>query len=105
MYSRSICELRACVEASALDSAVKNDLSLILDKEERLVRLNTEMLGERIREARLKKGYQTCGEFAKVIARDESTVRRWENGTIKPDLDMLVILCHFLSVTPNDLLS
>ena len=61
--------------------------------------------GDRLRAIRVRNGYPTCGDLAKAIGVNRATVGKWETGSRQPDLDMLVILCHFLNVTPNDLLS
>lgn len=99
-YSKE--ELSRFVNASNIDENAKEALSALIADEMKTP--DSSEFGSRLRVIRVQKGYPTCGDLAKAIGVNRATVGKWENGTRQPDLDMLVILCHFLNVSPNDLL-
>lgn len=43
-------------------------------------------------------------ELSKEVAASESTIQKYEEGTVMPDVVTLVRICRSLNVTPNDLL-
>lgn len=60
-------------------------------------------IGSRIAKYRkLKKLSQR--EFAKLIGVSNSRVSNWEQGTHRPDVDLLAGICKVLEVSPSDLL-
>lgn len=61
------------------------------------------MLGSRLREARKNKGL-TQAELAKLLGKTPSVITNWENGTNRPDADLIGDICSILSITPNWLL-
>ena len=58
------------------------------------------MFGEKMREARLLKGYRQ-NEFANQISVSNTTVNNWERNISKPDLEMLARICKLLDVSPS----
>lgn len=43
-------------------------------------------------------------ELSKEVAASEFTIKKYEDGTVLPDVVTLVRICRALNVTPNDLL-
>jgi transcriptional regulator with XRE-family HTH domain len=60
--------------------------------------------GERLRDARLKKGLKQSDIAVKLDCAPTS-LTNWERGKIQPPLDVLSRLCDVLEVSPLDLLS
>lgn len=46
----------------------------------------------------------SVGELSREVAASESTIQKYEEGTVMPDVVTLVRICKALNVTPNDLL-
>lgn len=61
-------------------------------------------LGDRIREARKKKGY-TQRQLADLIQAKHNSISNWENNQNKPGPDTIELLCGILNVSPTWLLS
>jgi len=59
---------------------------------------------DRLRDARVAKGYKSAAKFAHAIGREEHTYRHYERGESEPDYETLERICHLLEITPNDLL-
>lgn len=57
-------------------------------------------IGIKIRQARKAKGMKQA-DLAKLIGISNTTISGWENGTSRPDVDMLEKLCGALDVSPN----
>lgn len=61
-------------------------------------------LGDRIKAARIKKGYNSINEFSAATKIAVSTIKDWENEISFPSCDRLVMLCNMLSVSADHLL-
>lgn len=59
-------------------------------------------MGERLKKLRKARNI-SVKELANSIDRLESTVYRYERGSIKPDLDSLIAICNTLNISLNDL--
>lgn len=59
--------------------------------------------GERLRFVRLKKGV-TQTELAEVLGFGPSAISNYETGANEPGFGDLIRICHYLDVTPNQLL-
>lgn len=44
-------------------------------------------------------------QFAKDLGIKQNTVSQWASGKREPNFDMLMRICYYLDVTPNDILS
>lgn len=99
MENISIAQLCTQVSNSNIEKRYKDKLLNMLERTP-----DSNDFGNRLRELRIQKGFHTCGDLAKAIGVNRATVGKWETGDRKPDIDMIVILCSFLGVTPNDLL-
>ena len=55
-------------------------------------------IGERIIKQRLKKGYSQT-DFAKLIPISQSTLSKWENGSIIPPYYQLRRICELLDIS------
>lgn len=64
------------------------------------VRRGDSMFGEKMKEARLLKGYRQ-NELASQISVSNTTVNNWERNISKPDLETLTRICKVLDVSPN----
>lgn len=60
-------------------------------------------LGEKIKAARLAKGY-TQRQLAEILNAKNTTLCNWESGLNKPDADMIAKICTVLGVSANYLL-
>jgi len=60
-------------------------------------------IGSRIAKYRKLKNYSQR-EFAKLIGVSGSRVSNWEQGTHRPDVDILADICKALEVSPSELL-
>jgi transcriptional regulator with XRE-family HTH domain len=65
--------------------------------------------GQRLRAARLRKGFKSAEAFANHIGMNPHSYRKYERDPrntnhAEPDFYTLVRLCEHLEVTPNDLL-
>jgi transcriptional regulator with XRE-family HTH domain len=56
--------------------------------------------GERLRKLRLQKNL-TMKEFGKIFSLAESTISGYENGTRKPDMDLIAQFADFFEVTTD----
>lgn len=56
---------------------------------------------ERLRAARIERGYEEASEFAAILGVSPHRYRHWERGKISPPYDMLVRLCHVLRKDTN----
>ena len=65
---------------------------------------NRERIGDRIRKVRESKG-MTRGELAALMGGDctEETVRQYEDGAVRMDVDTLFSVTRALGITPNDI--
>ena len=64
---------------------------------------------QRLRAARLRKGFRSAEAFANYIGMNPHSYRKYERdpkntNSAEPDFYMLMRLCEHLNVTPNDLL-
>lgn len=64
--------------------------------------LDNKEFGQRVRTARKRKK-MTQVELANVINKQESTIRKYENGSIKPPWDIIEQIASALDVSPFDL--
>jgi len=60
-------------------------------------------IGARIAKYRRLKNYSQRA-FAELIGVSNSRVSNWEQGTHRPDVDILADICRVLEVSPSDLL-
>lgn len=60
-------------------------------------------IGSRICKYRKEKGLSQR-DFAKLIGVSGSRVSNWEQGTHRPDVDIIADICKVLQVSPSDLL-
>ena len=60
-------------------------------------------LGNRIRKYRENRGLSQK-ELAKMINVSNARVSNWEQGTNRPDVDILAAICRALNVCPSELL-
>lgn len=60
-------------------------------------------IGARIAKYRKLKNYSQR-EFAELIGVSGSRVSNWEQGTHRPDVDLLADICRVLDVSPSELL-
>lgn len=60
-------------------------------------------LGSRIRKFREARNLSQK-ELAQMIGVSNSRVSNWEQGINRPDADIIVSLCHALTVSPSELL-
>ena len=58
---------------------------------------------ERLKELRLDRKLSAL-KLAKAIGVSDTTILRWENGTMSPSVDALISLCEYFNVTPNYLM-
>ncbi len=58
------------------------------------------MYGNRLREARLKKGY-TLVKVALLMNTTHATISRYENEKLEPSIDMLKRLCTLYNVSSD----
>ncbi len=61
-------------------------------------------IGSRIRKYREKLG-MSQNELAEQLGIKHSRVSNWEQGTNRPDADLLAELCRVLNVSPSELLN
>ncbi|MBY6271095.1 MAG: XRE family transcriptional regulator [Bacillaceae bacterium] len=60
----------------------------------------SKQFGERLRKLRLQKGL-TMKELGKIFSLAESTISGYENGTRKPDMDLIARFADFFEVTTD----
>ncbi len=60
-------------------------------------------IGSRIAKYRKAKNFSQR-EFAKLIGVSNTRVSNWEQGTHRPDVDILSNICNVLEVSPSELL-
>ena len=60
--------------------------------------------GRELRKARVCAGYGSAEQFAKKLAIEPHTYRKYERGETHPNFETLTRICTDLGVTPNDLL-
>lgn len=64
--------------------------------------MDNKEFGQRVRIARKKKK-MTQVDLAEAISKKESTIRKYENGSIKPPWDIIEQIASILEVSPFDL--
>lgn len=60
--------------------------------------------GERLRDMRVSRNLSQAA-VAEAVGTGATTVNNWEKGVSTPHIGMLMNLCRFMGVTPNDFLS
>ena len=58
---------------------------------------------ERLKELRLDRKLSAV-KLGQALGVRDTTILRWENGTMSPSIDALMIVCEFFGVTPNYML-
>lgn len=93
-----------------------NELNVLTGKDWKIkeIRINKERmpkkrntiigLGDRIKDARIKHGYNTVNEFSGATNIAISTIKDWENEISIPSCDRLITLCKLFSVSADYLL-
>ncbi len=56
--------------------------------------------GKRLRELRQEKGL-SAKELGKIINVNDSSIIRWENGTMSPKLEYIIALARFFNVSTD----
>ncbi len=76
--------------------------TLVMKKE--IMQEGKEMkFNELLQKTRLERSI-SIEDLSKEVAASESTIQKYEEGTVMPDVITLVRICKALKVTPNDLL-
>ena len=65
--------------------------------------MDQEKIGEKLANLRKRKGLSQR-ELGEKIGATDKTVSRWERGTYLPDIDMLVVLANFYSISVDEIL-
>jgi transcriptional regulator with XRE-family HTH domain len=60
--------------------------------------------GKILKKARESAGYATAEDFATILGVEAPRYRYWERGEAMPSVTMVVRICHYLGIEPNDLL-
>ena len=60
------------------------------------------MFKDKLKELRKERGL-TQKQVAQAINVVESCYANWEQGRAEPSIAMIIVLCKFLSTTPNEL--
>ena len=55
-------------------------------------------LGNKIKKERIKNNLKQS-ELAKILCVSEKTISSWENNRTLPDLNMIIVFCHTVTVT------
>ncbi len=63
-----------------------------------------QMFAQRLKIARMARGYRTARSLAQVLEIDENRYTRYERAEVEPDIELIGRICETLRVTPNDLL-
>lgn len=58
---------------------------------------------ERLKELRIDKKLSAVA-LGKALGVSDTTILRWENGTMSPSIDSIILICQYFGVTPNYLL-
>lgn len=57
-------------------------------------------LGKRLKDARHRKGY-SLEDVANAAGKNKATIKRYEDASVRIDMDTLYKICNFLDVTPT----
>lgn len=60
------------------------------------------MFKDELKRLRKQRGLSQI-EFAEILNVSQSTITSWENGTRKPDIDMLPVIADYFGVSMNEL--
>ncbi len=61
------------------------------------------IFGEKLKELRLERKLSAV-KLGEAIGVRDTTILRWENGTMSPSINALFLVCEFFGVTPNYML-